>query len=541
VSWVVALLGILKAGGAYVPLDSEYPEQRLRFMLEDAGAGLVLTQRKQAQVVIDWNKTEIVYLDDDWKLLARQSQENPETVTSAENLAYVMYTSGSTGQPKGVAVTHLAINRLVSNTNYVKLESDDRIAQVSNASFDAATFEIWGALVHGGQIVGLSKETAVTPAALKQEIRAQQIGVMFLTTALFNQVAQSEPDAFAPLRYLLVGGERFEAKLARRVLAAGKPRHLLNAYGPTENTTFTTSYEVTEVAAEARTIPIGRPIANTEVYVLDQRLQPVPVGVEGELYLSGDGMARSYWQQPTLTVEKFVPNPFSKTPGGRMYRTGDLVRYLSDGMLEFLGRRDSQIKLRGYRIELGEIEAILCRHEQVRDAAVELKQFETGASRLVGYIVWTEDDGEKNIPALRDYLHDHLPGYMVPSAFVSLPELPLNPNGKVDRRALLELIDLAEAERGFVAPRNQEEELVANIWAEVLGVSKVGIEDNFFELGGHSLLATRIVARVSNALQVQIPLDSLFRGGTVAHLVETAQQRKNLNISTPLLRRRRHA
>jgi acyl carrier protein len=224
-----------------------------------------------------------------------------------------------------------------------------------------------------------------------------------------------------------------------------------------------------------------------------------------------------------------------------MYRTGDLVRYLPEGALDFLGRRDSQIKLRGYRIELGEIEAILCRHEKVREATVELKQYETGAPRLVGYIVLTEDDGEKNISALRDYLHDHLPGYMVPSAFVMLAELPLNPNGKVDRRALLELDDRAEVERGFVAPRNQEEEVVANIWAEVLGLSKVGIEDNFFDLGGHSLLATRIVARASNALQVQIPLDSLFRGGTVAHLVEAAQQRKNLNNSTPLVMRRRHA
>ncbi len=541
VSWVVALLGILKAGGAYVPLDSEYPDQRLQFMLEDAGVKLVLTQRKQAEVVADWDETEIVYLDDDGNLLGQQSKENPETVTNAENLAYVMYTSGSTGQPKGVAVTHLAINRLVSNTNYVKLGSDDRIAQVSNASFDAATFEIWGALVNGGQIVGLSKETAVTPAALRQEIRAQQIGVMFLTTALFNQVAQSAPDAFAPMRYLLFGGERCEAQLVRRVFEEGKPRHLLHVYGPTENTTFTTWHQVTEVAADARTVPIGRPIANTGMYVLDQSLQPAPVGVEGELYLSGEGLARGYWQQPTLTAEKFVPNPFSKTPGGRMYRTGDLVRYLPDGALEFLGRRDNQIKLRGYRIELGEIEAILRRHESVHEAAVELKQYETGAPRLVAYLVLNKDDSEKNTSALRDYLHDHLPGYMVPTAFVLLPELPLNPNGKVDRRALLELDDRTEVERCFVAPRNQEEELVANIWAEVMGLSKVGIEDNFFELGGHSLMATRIVTRVSNALQVQIPLDSLFRGGTVARLVEAAHQRKNLNDSTPLLIRRRQA
>jgi acyl-CoA synthetase (AMP-forming)/AMP-acid ligase II/acyl carrier protein len=427
----------------------------------------------------------------------------------------------------------------VSNTNYVKLGSDDRIGQVSNASFDAATFEIWGALVNGGQIVGLSKETVVTPAAFKEAIRAQQIGVMFLTVSLFNQVALSVPDAFAPMRYLLFGGERCEPKLVRRVFEEGKPRHLLNGYGPTESTTFATSHEVTEVAADARSVPIGRPIANTEVYVLDQKLQPVPVGVEGELYLSGEGLARCYWQRPTLTAEKFVPNPFGKTPGGRMYRTGDLVRYLPDGAVDCLGRRDNQIKLRGYRIELGEIEAVLCRHEKVREATVELKQYETGAPRIVGYIVLTEDDGEKDISALRDYLHDQLPGYMVPSAFVVLPELPLNPNGKVDRRALAELDDLTEVKRGFVAPRNQEEELVANIWAEVLGLSKVGIEDNFFELGGHSLLATRIVARVSNALQVQIPLDSLFRGGTVAHLVEAAHQRKNLNDSTPLLRRRR--
>lgn len=384
VELVVALLGVLKAGGAYVPLDGGYPAQRLRFMLEDAGVSLLLTTRGQPEVLTDG---KVVYLDQGWEQFASESHENPDVVTRAEDLAYVMYTSGSTGQPKGVGVTHRAINRLVRNTNYVQLEKTDRIAQVSNVSFDAATFEIWGALQNGAQLVGIDKETMLSPAEFKRALANQHISAMFLTTALFNQIAQSLPETFAPLRYLLFGGEASDPQSVRRVLELGKPRHLLHVYGPTESTTFTTWYEVKEVEASARTIPIGQALSNTKVWVLDRRMQLAPVGITGELYIGGDGLARDYLRRPELTAEKFVPHPYSAEPGARLYRTGDLVRYLSDGNIEFLKRMDQQVKIRGFRIEPGEIEAALQEHPAVRDSIVIVREEIPGDRHLVAYVV----------------------------------------------------------------------------------------------------------------------------------------------------------
>ena len=386
VELIVALLGILKAGGAYVPLDGSYPAQRLRFMLEDAGVALLLTMRGQPEIA-EGDTTEVVYLDQGWDQFANESQENLGIVNSAEDLAYVMYTSGSTGQPKGVGVTHRAINRLVRNTNYVQLEESDRIAQVSNVAFDAATFEIWGALLHGAQLVGIDKETMLSAPDFKRALATQHISAMFLTTALFNQIAQSLPETFAPLRYLLFGGEASDPQSVRRVLEAGKPRHLLNAYGPTESTTFTTWYEVTEVKANARTIPIGRPLSNTETWILDRHMQLAPVGVPGELYIGGDGLARDYLGRPELTAEKFVPHPYSAEPGARLYRTGDLVRYLSDGNIEFLKRMDQQVKIRGFRIEPGEIEAALQEHPAVRESIVIVREETPGDRELIAYVV----------------------------------------------------------------------------------------------------------------------------------------------------------
>lgn len=407
---IVALLGILKAGGAYVPLDGGYPAQRLQFMLEDAGVTLLLTKRGQPELIAG-----VVYLDQNWEQFANESQENPTVVTSAGDLAYVMYTSGSTGQPKGVGVTHRAINRLVRNTNYVQLEERDRIAQVSNVSFDAATFEIWGALQHGAQLVGIDKETMLSPAEFKRALAQQHISAMFLTTALFNQIAQSLPDTFATLKYLLVGGEACDPHSMRRVLEAGKPRHLLNAYGPTESTTFATWYEVTNVEANARTIPIGQALSNTETWVLDQHMQLAPVGVTSELYIGGDGLARDYLRRPELTAEKFVPHPYSAEPGARLYRTGDLVRYLSDGNIDFLKRMDQQVKIRGFRIEPGEIEAALQEHPAVRESIVMVREEIPGEKELVAYVVRdpgydrTTDHGPNWQMIFNDLVYKQLP------------------------------------------------------------------------------------------------------------------------------------
>ena len=407
---IVAMLGILKAGGAYVPLDGGYPAQRLRFMLEDAGVALLLTTLEQPEVLADG---EVVYLDHGWEQFANESRENPDVVTTAEDLAYVMYTSGSTGQPKGVGVTHRAINRLVRNTNYVQLEKTDRIAQVSNVSFDAATFEIWGALQNGAQLVGIEKETMLSPVEFKRALAKEHISAMFLTTALFNQIAQSLPETFASLRYLLFGGEACDPQSVRRVLEFGKPRHLLHVYGPTESTTFTTWHDVKEVESTARTIPIGQALSNTEVWVLDRHMQPVPVGITGELYIGGDGLARDYLRRPELTAEKFVPHPYSAEPGARLYRTGDLVRRLSDGNIDFLKRMDQQVKIRGFRIEPGEIEAALQEHPAVRDSIVIVREETPGDRHLVAYVV--RDPGFKSTEQTVAYSHDtdHTPNWQM--------------------------------------------------------------------------------------------------------------------------------
>ncbi len=523
VEFIVALLGILKAGGAYVPLDGAYPKQRLQFMLEDAGVRLLLTSQGQPEVATE--ETEIVYLDSVAERLAGESQDNPEMVTSAENLAYVMYTSGSTGQPKGVGVTHRAINRLVRNTNYVQFHRGDRIAQTTNAAFDAATFEIWGALLNGACLVVLAKETVLSPLELKRAIAQQQISVMFLTTALFNQMAQSVPGAFASLRYLVFGGEASEAQSVKRVLEHGKPKHLLNGYGPTEATTFATWYEVDKVAAAARTLPIGRALANSEVWVLDQQGQLAPVGVVGELYIGGDALAREYLGRPELTAETFLPHPYSSEAGARLYRTGDLVRYLCDGNLDFLKRKDKQVKVRGFRIEPEEIEAVLQEHPVIRESLVVVREDTPGDKLLVAYVVGDPESQGTNenqlISQLRDLVRERLPYYFIPSAFVVLDKLPLTLNGKVDRRALpAPNSGTSRDEKTFTPPRTPEEEKIAEIWSNVLDVKPIGVDDNFFDLGGHSLSATRVVTRIREAFDITLPLRLLFDSPTIAAIAE---------------------
>jgi amino acid adenylation domain-containing protein len=495
VNFVVAVLGIIKAGGTYVPLDGTYPKQRLQFMLEDADVRLLLTERNQPQVATD--ATEVVYLDHAAELLANVSRENPENVNQAEDLAYVMYTSGSTGQPKGVAVTHRAINRLVRNTEYVKLESSDRVGQTSNVSFDGATFEIWGALLHGATLVVLPKETVLSPLELKREIAKRKISVMFLTTALFNQMAQSVPEAFASLRYLIFGGEASDAQAVKRVVERGKPQHLVNGYGPTEGTTFTTTYEVNEVTP-GHALPIGRPLSNTEVWVLDRQGHLAPAGVTGELYIGGDGIA----------------------PGARLYRTGDLVRYMSDGNIVFLKRMDHQVKVRGFRVELGEIEAALNQYWAISESVVIDNDDLPGGTRLIAYIV-PEEGVEPASAELYAFLKEKIPSYMIPSIFVTLKEIPLTPNGKVNR-AELPVPQMSEdgASANFVAPRSPLEETLAEIWRETLGVAQIGVESNFFDLGGHSLMATRVVTQIRERFGVELPLRVLFESPTIAGLAQ---------------------
>jgi len=524
---VAGMLGILKAGGAYVPLDPTSPPERLRFMLEDAQVSVLLSNRGSGD--FDGWGVKVVCLDQDWQAIAQQSEANPISQVVADNLAYVIYTSGSTGQPKGVAVTHRAVNRLVCNTNYVQLAPSDKVAQVANISFDAATFEIWGALLNGAQLIGISRD-AILPAEFFAQIRQQEISVLFLTTALFNQIVSEVPGAFSSLRYLLFGGERADPQSVRAVLEQGPPQQLLHVYGPTENTTFSSWYCVKNVLEGATSIPIGRAIANTQIYLLDNHLNPVPIGVTGEIYLGGDGLARGYLNRPELTAERFVPNPFTQSDT-RLYRSGDLGRLQPDGNVEFLGRADDQVKLRGFRIELGEIEAALGQHPAIQEVVVAVQEIESDTPeeplrdclrlvadhrRLVAYIVPHQQPVPTN-KDLRSFLKSKLPDYMVPSAFTVLKALPLTRNGKVDRHAL-PLAEVVSAESAVI-PRTSTEAMLAEIWTKLLGVP-VGVHDNFFELGGHSLLATQLILRVRATFRIEVPLRRLFETPTIAELAQ---------------------
>ena len=433
----------------------------------------------------------------------------------ADNLAYVIYTSGSTGKPKGVSIPHRAVTRLVRDTNYVKIEPFDRVAQASNCTFDAATFEIWGSLLNGARLVGISRDVALSSKEFAAQSREHEISILFLTTALFNQLVREVPWAFHSMRHLLFGGEAVDPRWVKAVLQHGPPKRLLHVYGPTESTTFASWHLVEEIPEGATTVPIGRAVANTYLYILDRHLSPVPIGVTAELYIGGDGLARGYLNRPELTGEKFIPDPFGKDPGARLYKTGDLVRYRADGSIEFLGRTDHQVKIRGYRVELPEIEAVLGRHSGVRETVVVTREQTSGDKQLVAYVVASQVQAP-GIGELRNFLKAKLPDYMVPSAFVFLDSLPLTPNGKVDRGALPAADQSRpQLEESFVAPRTPVEELLAGIWADVLKVERVGVYDDFFKLGGHSLLATQVISRLRSSLQVELPLQILFERRTV--------------------------
>ncbi|HVH11714.1 MAG TPA: amino acid adenylation domain-containing protein, partial [Longimicrobium sp.] len=518
VEMVVALLAVLKAGGAYVPLDPAYPAERLAFMLADADAAVLVTQESLRGALPPGERTIVVRVDGDADAIARERASAPrERESGPDNLAYVVYTSGSTGTPKGVAVEHRGIVRLVRGTDYVALRPDERVAQVSNVSFDAATFEVWGALLNGGALVGIPRDDTLSPTRLSRAFRAHGITTAFLTTALFNQVAREVPDAFAGMRTLLFGGEAVDPESVRRVLRAGGPGRLLHVYGPTENTTFSAWHPVDEVLAGAHTIPIGRAVAHSSLRVLDAGLRPAAVGVPGELYTGGAGVARGYLGQPALTAERFVPDPFAPEPGARMYGTRDRARWRAEGAVEFLGRLDAQVKIRGFRIEPGEIEAALRRVPGVADCVVTVREDEPGDRRLVAYVV-----GDAEVEALRARLRRELPEYMVPGAFILLDALPLTPNGKVDRGAL-PAPDAASPTERYVAPRTPAEEVLAGIWAAVLRLERVGVEDGFFDLGGHSLLATRVVSRIRDVFGVELPLRLLFEAPTVAAVAERVE------------------
>ncbi len=519
---IVAWLGILKAGGFYVPLDPAYPPERLAGMVEDARLPVLLAAEGTvwALPAAGAAGVRMLLLDADRAAIDGESAAPlPATAgeATAANLAYAIYTSGSTGRPKGVAVTHRDVSRLVLESDYVRLGAGDQVAQASNASFDAATFEVWGALLNGARLVGVPREAALEPRALAALLREEEITTLFVTTALFHQLAREVPAGFAGVRHLLFGGEAIDPAAVRRVLAHGGPRRLLHVYGPTETTTFASWHHVDAVPAGAVTVPIGRPIANTRIDLLDGDLRPVPAASPGELCIGGEGLARGYLHQPALTAERFVPDPGSAAPGARLYRTGDLARRRPDGAIEFLGRLDRQVKIRGFRIEPGEVEAALAAHPALTGAAVEVRDDGAGERRLVAYVA-----APPPAPAVADlqaFLRRGLPDFMVPAVFVLLPALPLTPNGKLDRAALP---DPGEGERSrqatYAPPRTASEERIADVWSQVLGVAQVGIHDNFFDLGGHSLAIIQVVSRLRETLGRELSAVDLFQHPTVAAL-----------------------
>jgi amino acid adenylation domain-containing protein len=532
---VVGLLAILKAGGVYVPLDAQYPHERLQWMVEDAGVKVVLTQERVREVAerlsaatgaaiinLDGEPRDIEQTRQSQQAIARAATDAGREKIDAERLAYVIYTSGSTGVPKGVAVTHQSVVRLVRETNYASFSPSEVFLQLAPITFDASTLEIWGALLNGGRCV-LPAELALTAGEIRAVIERYGVSTMWLTSSLFNSIINEEADALASLRQLLVGGEALSVRHISEALKRLPQTQLINGYGPTEGTTFTCCYRIPQQTGRSVTsIPIGTPIANTSVYILDEGMRTVPVGIPGELFIGGDGLARGYLNRPQLTAEKFLPHPFSTDGGERLYRTGDLTRWKENGEIEFLGRVDHQVKVRGFRIEPGEIEAVLSQHPAVRESVVIVRESEAGDKSIVAYVVAEQDAaGAGNIKAgeLRNHLKERVPEYMIPQSFVALEELPLTENGKVDRRALpAPESGGREGEAEFVAPRSAVEELVAGIWGNVLGVERVSIEDNFFELGGHSLLATQIISRVREVLGVGLALRTLFESPTVEGL-----------------------
>jgi amino acid adenylation domain-containing protein len=516
---IIALLAVLKAGCVYLPLDPSSPRERLSWMMEDAAAVLLLTEQRYMED-LPQHSAQLVCLDSERAAIARLSVERPAVNVFADNLAYVMYTSGSTGKPKGVSITHRGVARLVQQSNYASLGPTEIFLQLAPISFDASTFEIWGSLLNGAQLV-LMPPHQPSLEELGRALQQYGVTVLWLTAGLFHLMVDHRLEDLKAVRQVLAGGDVLSVAHTEKFLASAHGARLINGYGPTENTTFTCCYGMSEPQELTGSVPIGRPVTNTQVYILDQYLEQVVPGVTGELYTGGDGLARGYYNRPELTAERFIPNSFSVEAGARLYRTGDLVRYRAGGEIEYLGRSDDQVKVRGFRIELGEIEAALSQHPSVREALVIAREDGIGEKRLVAYLVLTEDGGAQSISELREYLKKQLPEYMLPTAFVLLSEMPLTPNGKINRRALPAPDDSrGELEKDYVAPRTELEREVAAIWQEVLGVERVGVYDNFFELGGHSLLATQVMSRVRESLRVEVALRSLFETPTVEGLAQ---------------------
>ena len=536
---IVSLVAIIKAGGAYVSLDPTCPVERLGFMFVQTQAPVLLTMAKQeecAKALVEVARSAsplmnptVIRVD---SVLAARAGSNDESFLdndaprlTPESLAYVSYTSGSTGTPKGVCVPHRGVVRLVKNTNFARFEASDVFLQLATVAFDASTLELWAPLLNGGRLV-VFPPGMPSLSVLGEFIQKNGITVLWMTTGLFHQMVEDHLRYLKNVRLLLTGGEVISVPLVVRTMQQLPRVVFINAYGPTENTTFTTCHLVKVPVSESRPVPIGRPLANTQVYVLDTQQQLVPVGVPGELYTGGDGLARGYLNQPEMTAEKFITLSFEGLPATRMYRTGDRVRWLPDDTLEFLGRMDRQAKIRGFRVEPAEVESVLLTHPAVKSCAVAVGNDPAGGKRLVACVVVKPDSAPAPVE-WGDYLRRTLPDYMVPSMFVVLDTLPLSATGKVDHAALLKAAgERVEAPKSHTAPRDEMERQLAEIWEAVLNVSPIGVHDRFFDLGGHSLLAVRLLAKVEITFGKKLSVSAVFQQPTIAQLADVLRSQE---------------
>jgi amino acid adenylation domain-containing protein len=535
---VAGLLGVWKAGGAYVPLDPSYPKERLAFMVSDAAVQVLLTE-KRCEHLFSPAHSRTVRLDSDWPLIARESQSNPDSGATPSDLAYVMYTSGSTGTPKGAMILQSGlVNYLTWAIKTYGVKPGGSVPVHSSISFDLTVTSLYTPLLAGARVELLAEDAAAQSllAALQRQKGRSLVKITPAHLELLSQ--QLTPDEVADMtNVFVIGGENLLAEKLRMWREFAPATRLINEYGPTETVVGCCVYEVQADDPRNGSVPIGRPIDNTQLYVLDSDLQPIPVGETGELYIGGAGVARGYWNRPELTEERFLPDPFSGEPGARMYKSGDLARYRPDGILEYLGRADNQVKVRGYRIELGEIEATLASHPGVQSCAVLAREDEPGDRQLVGYVRPAKD--QSLVPEeLRTFLEQRLPAYMVPAHFVLLGSLPLTPNGKVDRKALPAPSNQSIAvTTTTVAPRTGTEKALAAIWAELLKVDAVGVDDNFFDLGGHSLMVFKALSRIRDVFAVDLPVQDFFENPTIAEIAKLLPDSEDSTVTVQRMER----
>ena len=539
---IIGLIAVLTLGAAYIPIDINYPANHIQFILSDSNATLVLTSeaiKHKIQICCANQAVPLLILD---QLISNPLPKTPfdfNVSIRPDDLAYIIYTSGTTGKPKGVMVAHKGINRLVKNTNYIKITAKDRMAHAASIGFDAATFEIWGALLNGATLIAVPHTALLNVSQFSEFLLEQKISILWLTSALFNEYAFANPAMFRMLTYLLVGGDVLNAERIMSVLYAeqGAPKYMLNGYGPTENTTFTTCYPISPKKEGYLSIPIGKPIANTTVYILDKELQPVPVGAPGELYTGGDGVALGYLNRPELTAAKFIPDLYNDNEG-LLYKTGDMVRWMPDGTIDYLGRYDNQIKIRGFRVELEAIYTVLLHHDAMNQCAVRIVENERQQKFIAAYIILND---ETAIIDIQRYMAEHLPQYMIPSFFIKIDKIPLTLNGKVDFAQLPPPnFSFHTLHANYIAPHTQTEKSVEKIWCALFALDQIGIHDSFFDLGGHSLMMTQLVLKIKEHVHYDLPLQQFLDTPTIAHLAHLIDKNRIPELKTSSLMQHWH-